>query len=152
MKNGRALLVASGVLFERLQELPLGSRGMLLDSSPYQDDQTAQDLAEKVYTNARINAIAAGGKAFRPVEGDSGDQATDVFVREAGAYYLAVFNFNRDAGASKQIPLNRLKKALAGGTSVAVTDVWTDTSLGSAAGTLDVSLGPGEAKLLKLVP
>ena len=119
------------------------SGGMILDSSAFLDDQTARGLAPKVYTNPRINALAATGRAFRPVEGNTGDQAADVFVREDhGTYYLAVFNFNGDAGISKQIPLERVDRELAGEKHAAVTDVWTDTSLGAASETLNVSLGP----------
>ncbi len=107
------------------------SGGMILDSSAYLEDATARALAEKVYTNKRINAIA-GGKAFRPLEGDTGDQSADAFVREDnGSYYLAVFNFNGDANDSKHIQLERVAKPLAGAGGVAVTDVWTDTVAGS---------------------
>lgn len=129
------------------------SGGMILDSSAYLDDPTAQDLAPRVYTNPHINAIAATGKPFRPIEGHTGDQATDVFVREESwGCYLAVFNFNGESPVSKRIPLERIGKSLAGVAGVSVTDVWNDTSLGRSIGTSNVSLGPAECKLLKLVP
>jgi hypothetical protein len=128
------------------------SGGMILDSSAFLEDATARALAEKIYTNKRINSMA-GRKAFRPLEGDTGDQSADTFVREDnGTYYLAVFNFDAEAHDSKHIQLERVAKALAGADGVAVTDVWTDTSLGRSIGTLNVSLGPAESKLLKLVP
>ena len=127
--------------------------GMILDSSAFFDDPTARDLAPKVYTNARINALAATGKPFRPVEGDTGDQAADVFVREEnGTYYLAVFNFNGDTAVSKQVPLERVAQVFAGGEPASVTDLWTDSQLDSATGTLRISLGPAESKLLRLAP
>ncbi len=128
------------------------SGGMILDSSAYLEDPTARALAEKVYTNPRINTLA-GGRAFRPLEGDTGDQSADAFVREDnGSYYLAVFNFNGAANDSKRIQLPRVAKTLADAGGVDVTDVWTGTSLGRSIGTLNVSLEPAESKLLKLVP
>jgi len=129
------------------------SGGMILDSSAFLDDPAARDVAPKVYTNPRINALAATGKPFRPVEGDTGDQAADVFVREEnGTHYLAVFNFNGDSAVSKLVPLERVAQVFAGGKPASVTDVWTDSQLGSATGTLRISLGPAESKLLRLAP
>ena len=128
------------------------SGGMILDSSAFPDDPVARQLAGAVYTNRNINALA-GGKAFRPVEGNTGDQAADVFVREEnGVYYLAVFNCDFEAGSSKLISLERIAKPLAAGRSVAITDVWTGASLQHIKETLNISLGPAESKLLKLVP
>jgi alpha-galactosidase len=124
--------------------------GPILDSSDFFGDPTARELAPQVYTNPRVNALA-GGKPFRPIEGDTGNRAAEVFVREEdGTYYLAVFNFDFDAGSSKQIPLERVARALAGANDLAVMDVWNNTSLGQSTGTLNVSLGPAESKLLKL--
>lgn len=121
----------------------------ILDSSNYFDDPTAREMAPLVYTNARVNALA-GGKPFRPVEGNTGDRAADAFVREEnGSCYLAVFNFDFDKGTSKKITLDRLSKSFAG-SGISVTDVWTNASLGRSTGTLSISLGPAESKLLKL--
>ena len=128
------------------------SGGMILDSSAFLEDQQARSLAEKIYTNPRVNGLA-GGAAFRPVEGNTGDGAGDLFVREdRGGYYLAVFNFDGNAAASKQIRLERISKRLAGPHGVAVTDVWADKPLGNATGSLAVPLAPAESKLLMLVP
>lgn len=127
------------------------SGGQMMDSSNYLDDPTAREIAPQVYTNRRMNALA-GGKPFRPVEGNTGDRAADAFVREEnGNYYLAVFNFDFDAPALKHIPLERVAKSLSGGSRVAVTDVWSGASLGRSQGILDVSLRPAESKLLELI-
>ncbi len=53
-------------------------------------------------------------------------------------YYLAVFNLSEDVGVSKQVPLERVDKVFAGGKPASVTDVWTDSPLGSATGTLGI--------------
>ena len=124
--------------------------GPILDSSDYLDDPMARELAPQVYTNLNINALA-GGRPFRPIEGNTGDHSADAFVREEQeAYYLAVFNFDFDAGTLKQLSLERVAKALAG-SAVDVTNVWSNKSLGRSVGTLHISLGPAESRLLRLV-
>lgn len=129
------------------------SGGMILDSSAYPDDSTARELALKAYSSPGVNALAAYGKPFRPVEGNTGDQAADVFVREQnGVYYLAVFNLNGEAAAAKQVSLDRVSKTLADANNVSVTDLWTGKPLGAAGGSLSFSLAPAESRLLKLVP
>ncbi|MGH9618205.1 MAG: carbohydrate-binding protein [Bryobacteraceae bacterium] len=126
------------------------SGGQILDSSGYLNDPQARELAPQVYTNPRMNALA-GGKPFRPLEGNTGDRAADVFVRENnGTYYVAIFNFSFDAPAIKQIPIDRIARPLSQRGSVGITDVWTNRSLGRSSGTLRVSIGPAESKLLRL--
>lgn len=123
------------------------SGGQILDSSDYMNDPQARELAPQVYTNRRINALA-GGKPFRPVEGDTGDRAADVFIRqENGAYDLAVFNFSFDSPATKRIPLHRIARSLR---QAVVTDLWSNNSLGQISEALQVALAPAESKLLRL--
>jgi alpha-galactosidase len=125
------------------------SGGMILDSSDYYGDASAREVAPQVYTNPRINALA-GGRPFRPLEGNTGDRSADAFVREeSGFCYLAVFNFNFESGCTKDIVLDRVSKSLTG--SIEVIDMWTNAPLGRCSGALHVSLAPAESKLLKLV-
>jgi alpha-galactosidase len=125
------------------------SGGMVLDSSAFPDDEVARGLAEKIYTNQRVNALA-GGKAFRPVEGNTGDQATDVFVREESeCSYVAVFNFNHDRSAEKRILLDRVSRRFTQGAMA--TDMWTGKEMGRVTAEIKVPLQPAESKLLKLI-
>src|SRR5207244_1027863 len=54
-----------------------------------------QNLATLSLTHASINEVARAGVGFRPVEGNTGTDAADIFVRQDGStWYVAVFNYN----------------------------------------------------------
>lgn len=68
--------------------------------------------AKKLLQNQSLLDIARNGKAFMPLEGNTGNKSTEQFLRIIGNYlYLAVFNF--DKKSKKYIlPLNRLGLAI----------------------------------------
>ena len=108
---------------------------------------TGQELALTCLTNAKINEVARTGVSFRPVEGNTGTNATDIFVRQdANNWYVAVFNYTK-ANVSKTFSLVRLGVS---GTH-AVTDLWDGTSSAVSGTNWTVNLGPNQAKLFKLV-
>ena len=114
------------------------------------DDLTGaagQALARAYLTNPRMNTIARLGKAFRPVEGNTGTNPSDVFVLTSGAStYIAVFNFT-SAATTKSVDLAR---AGLNATKVySVTDVWTGTNT-LTTGTLSVPLDSAFSKLFEL--
>ena len=113
------------------------------------DDLTrpsAQALARAYLTNDRINAVARLGKAFRPVEGNTGTNPSNVLVLHDGStYYLAVFNYGA-AAVSQAVDLARAGLPTA---TFAVTDLWSGAT-STASGTLTVALDPESAKLLAL--
>jgi hypothetical protein len=124
------------------------SGGMILDSSRLADDPQGQALAKEVYSNRNILAIAAEGKPFRPIDGDTGNKATTVFVRPATrGFYLAAFNYDDKQPQSIHVPMERISSQLARA-SVAVTDVASGTKLAPASGDLTIELQPAESKLL----
>jgi alpha-galactosidase len=90
------------------------SGGMILDSSRLADDPQGQELAQAVYSNRPWLAVAAEDKTFRPIEGNTGDKATDAFVRSSvhGAY-VAFFNYDEKHEQTITIPLDRIDKMLA---------------------------------------
>jgi alpha-galactosidase len=105
-----------------------------------------QSLARMCLTNARINEIARSGITFRPVEGNSGTTASDVFVRQDGTtWYVAVFNYS-SAVANKTLNLARLGIS---GTYTA-WDLWSGATSTISGTTWNVSLGSRQAKLFRL--
>jgi alpha-galactosidase len=82
---------------------------MLLDSDDLTNSQ-AQERARQLLTNPQINAVARAGHPFRPVEGNSGDRAAQMFVRSDpnGDLCLAVFNFDSNKATSVQIAPQRI--------------------------------------------
>lgn len=129
------------------------SGGMILDSSDLADDEQSRRLAEEVYDNRRLFAVANQGEAFRPIEGDTGDRAAPAFVRRADhGFYLAVFNYDDKLPQTITVPLERIDSSLAGSSSVAVTDVATGQPDGRVGGAIKIQLQPAEGKLLELRP
>ncbi len=107
-----------------------------------------QSLAISCLTNPNINQVARAGLSFRPVEGNTRTNATDVFVRQDGSnWYVAAFNYNASS-VTKNLNLSRLGIS---GTYTA-KDLW-DGTFSSIAGTnWTVNLGARHAKLFRLIP
>ena len=127
------------------------SGGMILDSSRMADDPQGQELAQAVYGNRSWLAVAAEDKTFRPIEGNTGDKATDAFVRssEHGAY-VAFFNYDEKHPQTVTVPLVRIDKMLALASPVTVIDVASGAKLQPAHADLSVNLSPSQSTLLEL--
>lgn len=121
---------------------------VLLDSDDLTDPK-ARDRALTLLTNPQINALARTGRTFRPVEGDTGGKAADVFVRRDGkSLLIAVFNYDGSRRAQKALDLARL--GLDPSASYRVRDLWTQQVV-SARSTLRIDLAPAESRILRLV-
>ncbi|RXZ79358.1 carbohydrate-binding protein [Paenibacillaceae bacterium] len=117
--------------------------GTLYLSSDDVRDEQAREYMEALLTNPRINQLALKGKAFRPVEGNTGTGASDVFVlKENEVYYMGVFNYT-NTPADKTVSLERA--GIPSG-QVRVTDLWTGQSF-VASGTIQEELEAAQSKL-----
>jgi alpha-galactosidase len=107
---------------------------------------TGQRLALAYLTNAGICEVARAGAGFRPVEGNTGTNATDVFVRKDGsAWYVAVFNYT----ASNDVKtLNLTRLGITG--SYVAQDLWSGAPAAVSGKTWHVCLGARQAKLFRL--
>jgi len=107
---------------------------------------TGQNLARTCLTNEAIDEVARAGVSFLPVEGNTGTNATDTFVRQdGGTWYIAVFNYTTSS-ANKSLNLARLGIS---GTYTA-EDLWSKTLFTVSGTTWNVSLGSRQAKLFRL--
>jgi alpha-galactosidase len=107
---------------------------------------TGQGLARTCLTNASINEVARAGVIFRPVEGNTGTNASAVFVRQDGStWYVAVFNYNTYSG-SQTLTLSRL--GISG--SYTAVDLWSGNISTVSGTTWTVNLGARQAKLFRL--
>jgi hypothetical protein len=105
-----------------------------------------QALALACLTNGGINEVARAGVGFRPVEGNTGTNATDMFVRQDGStWYVAVFNYT-SSSVMKSLSLSRLGIT---GRYVAL-DLWNGAISAVSGTTWYVSLGARQAKLFRL--
>jgi hypothetical protein len=102
--------------------------------------------ARTCLTNAALDDVARAGLPFWPVEGNTGNTAADIFVRQDGsAWYLAVFNYSSS-------PTNRtidLGRAGIGGT-FSPLDLWSGTVLPLTNSFLTIQLNPRQARLFRL--
>ncbi|OMF36000.1 carbohydrate-binding protein [Paenibacillus sp. FSL H8-0548] len=121
--------------------------GTVFLSSDDVSDPAAQDLMKKLLTNKQVNEVALKGQAFKPVEGNTGTGAADMFIMQEGKnYYLAVFNYTNDP-VSKTVDFARA--GIPSSSKVKVTDLWTNVS-SQAAGQLKVDLKGAQSKLYKI--
>lgn len=122
--------------------------GTVFMSSDDVNNPEAQELMKALLTNKEVNKVALLGEAFRPVEGNTGTAATDVFVlQDKKDYYLAVFNYANEP-AAKSVDLTRAL-GISATAKAELTDVWTNAKT-EAKGTLALQLEAGQSKLYKV--
>jgi hypothetical protein len=105
-----------------------------------------QNLARMYLTDADINEVARAGVSFRPVEGNTGTNPAEVFVRQQGeTWYAAVFNYTA-------FPVNRSLNLSRVGIPAGLTavDLWSGTLSTVSGATWNVNLGARQAKLFRL--
>ncbi len=108
---------------------------------------TGQTLALTCLTNAALNAVARLGQTFRPVEGNTGTNATDEFVLQNGTnWYLAVLNYSASA-TNESVDFTR---AGIPSSTCGALDLWSGAFY-NANGSLSVSLAAKQSKLFQLV-
>ena len=84
-----------------------------------------KERARKYLNNPEINAVARIKKSFRPVAGDTGNRAANLFVYEDKTnLYLAAFNY-ANSEASFSVDLNQLGLKTRG--PVEVRELWSGT-------------------------
>lgn len=122
--------------------------GSLMITSDDYALEEARRRAGILLTNDEINEVAGKGRAFKPVSGNHGEFAADVFMREdEDAVVVAVFNYNLSDPKSAKIPLTDL-----GFREDAVCtwkDLWTK-EIKECAGTLEIELAPAQSAMLKV--
>ncbi len=125
------------------------SGGMILDSSRLADDPQGQLLAQEVYNNRRWMEVAKEGKSFRPVEGDTGDKATNIFVRSSThGVYVSFFNSDEKQAHKVTFPIRRIGHEIP--SSFVVTDLSSGTSTRSTGENITIELPPAGSTLLEL--
>jgi alpha-galactosidase len=56
--------------------------------------------AKKFFQDAELIALVKNGKAFRPIEGNTGTSASEVFTKKIGSnFYIAVVNYSKNSKA-----------------------------------------------------
>ncbi|GHU03720.1 alpha-galactosidase [Spirochaetia bacterium] len=122
------------------------SGGIMLNSDDFRQSE-ARDRVKQILGNTAINALAASGKTFRPVEGNTGDKAVDQFVRNDGdAVYVALFNYSTER--TKKMTVNFARAGLDVKKNYRMLDMVTNKET-SVSGSVEIELAAAEPKLLK---
>lgn len=134
----------------------LGDNYSLTGSFP--GTQAARTQAEKVATNADINAVAQIGRSFSPVEGDmvvnfthfNNPHGVDkTFMLDTDkALYLVVFNYDASKGTTETINLARL--GLKASDVKNIKELWTGESVNLTGKELKCTVPAGDVRLYKL--
>jgi alpha-galactosidase len=82
--------------------------GTLIVGDDFSSTGVWNETAKKLLNNEQLLAISKSGVAFMPVNGNTGEQSNELFVRKIGnSLYLAVLNFDSKKKLFT-IPLDRL--------------------------------------------
>lgn len=120
---------------------------MMLLSNKYSDSNIC-DMTRKITSNKDVNNLARLGKAFMPIEGNSGSRGETAFILNNGDdTYLALFNYSKYINKVHNISFDRI--GLESDTSYTVTDLWTG-SKNQIANQIAYTLKPQESLLIKL--
>jgi hypothetical protein len=125
------------------------SGGLMLNSDDFRQSE-ARERARQILTNGALNTLAASGKSFRPVEGNTNDRAADAFVRhdrDEGVLYLAVFNFSIENPKIMNISLERL--GLDPARPYRVMNLVSQNEEPAVTGSITVALDKAESRVLK---
>ncbi|MBB5638090.1 alpha-galactosidase [Pedobacter cryoconitis] len=102
--------------------------------------------AQTLFQNQDVLDIARNGVAFRPVEGNAGQGASEIFSRQIGGYYyIAVLNYGSN---SKNYTVNLNRLGLNPDQNYSVKELYSGNIL-SVTGTLNTNLGAADAVIYR---
>ena len=121
--------------------------GTLITGDDFSSKGTWTARAQSLLQNKDVLAAARTGKAFRPVEGNTGNEAAELFVKTLDSYvYLAAVNYGSST-KSYSVPLPRI--GLSSQTTYnAVKELYTGSTT-SVTETMAFSVGPANAALYR---
>jgi alpha-galactosidase len=108
--------------------------------------ETGKERARQFLTNGEVNALARVRKSFRPVEGDTGCEAANLFVwQDASHFYLAAFNYSRNE-QNFSVDLDRI--GLKTASPIEVKELWSGVTA-RVASPMPIKLNPTDAAIYK---
>jgi len=123
--------------------------GTLITGDDYSKQGNWSKKAKAWLQNKEMLAIVENGKAFMPVEGDTGKKTSETFVRQIGStWYVAVFNYD-SAKKDYSLPLERL--GITKGATYSLVDIFTGETKNIRENTIALELGGKDGRLYKIV-
>jgi alpha-galactosidase len=121
--------------------------GPLITGDDYSKHGPWSERAKELLQNKQLLKIVENGVAFRPVEGDTGTKATEVFTRKIGKdWYVAVFDYGNEA-KDINLPFERLD--ISGGKSYQATELFTNKNE-VLKNSLQIALPAQDARIFKI--
>jgi alpha-galactosidase len=120
---------------------------VFLNSDQLGTSSTADTLAITNLTKAAINAVARSGVSFRPVEGNTGTNACNIFTGQIGAtWYFAVLNYTSKKAT---YTVNFSRAGIPPG-SYTVTDLYSGVPTYGVSGSMNVTVNTNGGRLFEL--
>ncbi len=120
--------------------------GTLITGDDYSAQGRWRSIAKKYLQLPELMTIVRNGKAFRPVDGNVEDKASEIFVQHIGKdYYVAVFNYGNDA---KSFALDQSRLGIKG-SSATVIELFNSAAKLSGASGKTVEVPGADAALFK---
>jgi alpha-galactosidase len=124
--------------------------GTLITGDDYSTSGPWSTTARQFLQNEDLLAIARNGRAFTPVDGNSEQSASEVFVQTIGSsQYVAIINYSKDKKTTYNLSLDRL--GIASGDYV-VKDLFTGRVASQQGATLSREIPASDAVILRLTP
>lgn len=122
--------------------------GTLMINSDDYSIEAARKRAELLLTNKDLNQLAAKGVSFRPVSGNFGEHAADVFMRDDGdSVVAALFNYSISDEKTVTVPFTLL--GIPAEHCVCI-DLWSKKKF-TCEKQLNVTLMPAQSAIIKII-
>lgn len=119
---------------------------MMLLSDSYRQEGM-RSFTKEITSNIELTNLAKLGRAFRPVEGNTGQWTDTMFtLKTDDAFYLAVFNYDRQVDSVTEVDFERI--GLDNAAEYTVRDLWTKEEK-VVANKMTVKLNPEESVIYK---
>ncbi|AXY73522.1 alpha-galactosidase [Paraflavitalea soli] len=121
--------------------------GTLITGDDFSEAGEWSATGQRLLQNKDLLSIIKDGRSFRPVEGNTGKRAPELFLRSIqGATYLAIFNYDNNK-RSFQVPLDRL--GLKRNVTYTVRELFTQARAG-VTDQIEVSIPAGDVGLYRI--
>ncbi|MDO5397249.1 MAG: hypothetical protein Q4G33_04900 [bacterium] len=121
--------------------------GTLMLMSDSYKREGLRSLTKEITSNTELTELARIGRAFRPVDGNTGQWANTMFTLETeDAFYLAVFNYDRQQDSTTVLDFERI--GLDKNTEYKVRDLWTKKEMTGTDG-MSIRLNPEQSVIYK---
>ncbi|WP_420153252.1 CBM35 domain-containing protein [Siphonobacter sp.] len=124
--------------------------GTLITGDDYASDGVWKARSQELLQNPDLLQVVADGKAFRPVEGNTGWDPNALFIKSVGnSHYLAIFNYGAEA---KSFTIDLARVGLNAQQANQMKDLFSGSNLPSntTAGSITLNVPAADVRLIQL--